>query len=105
MDDKPVKAREYNIPERAEAMRWRCQPAADFTDQELFERSIKGIEAMAAICRRQDDKRRRKPNTQDKQPDTFSGDSPKGSVKGSCLVECGKTQCIFYLGDERKIYA
>ena len=42
------------------------------TDRELLKRRIKGVEAMAAMCRRQEIRRHRKPKSQVKQeePDT-----------------------------------
>jgi len=44
--------RKYNIPKRAEVVRWICQPAADLIDKEILTRRIRGIEALAALCRR-----------------------------------------------------
>ena len=111
--DKPMKPREYNTPERAEVVRWICQPVTYLTDGELLKRRIRGIEAMAAMCRRQETRRRRKPKSQVKQeePDTPSEDSEDDMIDSSeDAVEdlfplvCKKSQCIFCLGDERKPY-
>ena len=111
--DKLVKSREYDISERAEVVRWICQPVADLTDQELLQRRIRGIEAMAAMCRRQETRRRRKPKSQVKQEesDTPSDDSDDDIIDSSEDTErdhfplvCKKSQCIFCLGDERKTY-
>ena len=111
--DKPMRPREYDIPERAEVVQWICQPVASLTDRELLKRRIKGIEAMAAMCRRQETRRCRKSKSQVKQkePGTPSDNSKddlihrsEDTAKDLFPLVCKKSQCIFCLGDERKPY-
>lgn len=68
---------------------------------------------MAAMCRRQETRRRRKPKSQVKQeesdtpsedPEDDMIDSPEDTVKDLFSLVCKKSQCIFCLGDERKPY-
>ncbi len=103
--DESAAPREYNIPERAEVVRWICQPAADLTDREIFTRRIRGIEALAALCRRQETQRRGRPKQSIKQEESemSSGDWEE-DVVDPFPVECKPKQCIFCLGDERKTY-
>ena len=96
---------QYNIPERADVVRWICQPAVDLTDRDIFIRRIRGIKALAALCRRQETQRRGRPkwSVKQKESEASSCDSGVNIVK-LFPVECKPKQCIFCLGDERKPY-
>ena len=80
------------------------------TDRELLKQRIKRVEAMAAMCRRQETRRRRKPKSQEESdtpsenPEDDMIDSPEDTVKDIFSLVCKKSQCIFCLGDERKPY-
>ena len=113
VSDKSTTPRGYDISERAEVVRWICQPVADLTDRDLLERRIKEIEAMAAMCRRQKIRRCRKLKSQIKQKESDTSsenfeddmiDCSDDTVKDFFQLVCKKSQCIFCLDDERKPY-
>jgi len=105
MTNEPTARRKYNIPERAGVVRWICQPAADLTDGEILTRRIRGIEALAALCRRQETQRRGRPKRSVKQEESeTSSDDTEEYIVDPFPMECKPKQCIFCLGDERKLY-
>ena len=56
---KPVS---YHLPERAVVVWLTCQPADGLSDRAKLTRRIRGIEARAALCRRQEARRHRRPH-------------------------------------------
>jgi hypothetical protein len=101
----PAARRKYNIPERAEVVRWICQSAADLTDGEIFTRRIRGIEALAALCHRQETQRRgrSKWSVEQEGSETSSGELEE-NITDSFPMECKPKQCIFRLGEGSKLY-
>ena len=105
VSDEPAARRKYNIPERARVVRWICQPVAGLTDQEIFAQRIRGIEALAALCRRQETQRRGRPKWSVEQEESeLSSDDLEEDLVDKFPMECKPKQCIFCLGDERKPY-
>ncbi len=105
VSDEPAARRKYNIPERAGVVRWICQPAAGLTDQEIFAQRIRGIEALAALCRRQETQRRGRPKwSVEQEQSELSSDDMDQDVVDKFPMECKPKQCIFCLGDDRKLY-
>jgi len=105
VSDESAARRIYNIPERARVVRWICHPAAGLTDQEIFAQRIKGIEALAALCCRQETQRRGRPKwSVEKEEPELSSDDLKEDIVDKFPMECKPKQCIFCLGDERKPY-
>ena len=99
---KPI---EYHLPERAAVVRLTCAPADGLTEQGKLTRRIKAIEARAALCRRQESRRHRRPQSHVKreEPDSSLGDSTE-ERKGRFPLICKPTQCIFCLGNASKPY-
>ena len=106
--DKAKPSRKYSIPERAEVLQWIDQAPANATEQEQLSRRIKGIEAMARLCRRQETRREvelASPENSD-DPELSCG-SLEPEVKREAAefpLVCMPRQCIFCLGDPRKTY-
>ena len=96
---------EYRLPERAAVARFTCKPADGLTEQGKLTRRIRAIEARAALCHRQETRRRRRPESQIKQEgsDALPGDSEE-DTKDRFPIVCKPTQCVFCLGNERKPY-
>jgi hypothetical protein len=59
----PTKPIKYNIPERAEIVELVYKQAANLTDQKIFNRRIRAIEARAALYNRQEIQRRGRPKS------------------------------------------
>jgi len=105
MNDEPAARRIYDIPERAGVVRWICQPAAGLTGQEIFAQRIRGIEALAALCRRQETRRRGRPKWSVEQEESeVSSDDLEEDIVDKFPMECKPKQCIFCLGDGSKPY-
>ena len=101
-----VKPIEYDLPERAAVVRLTCTPTDSLTEQGKLTRRIKAIEARAALCHRQESRRRRRRpryHIKQEEPDASSGDSTEERKDRFPLV-CKPTQCIFCLGNESKPY-
>ncbi len=105
VSDEPATRRKYNIPERAEIVRWICQSAADLTDQEIFAQRIRGIEVLTVLCRRQETQRRDRPKWSVEQEQfELSSDDMNQNVVNKFPMKCKSKQCIFCLSDDRKLY-
>ena len=100
----PTKPVTYHLPERAAVVRLTCTHADGLTEQAKLTQRIQAIEARAALCHRQESRRRR-PQYYIKQEeaDTSSGDLAEERVDQFPLVY-KPTQCIFCLGNESKPY-
>jgi hypothetical protein len=101
----PTKPIEYNIPERAEIVELVCKQAANLTDQEMFDRRIRAIEARAALCNRQEIQRRGRPKFSFKQEEPrATPEDSKEDIQDIFPLVCKPTQCIFCLGKEGLSY-
>ena len=100
----PTKPVIYHLPERAAVVRLTCTHADGLTEQAKLTQRIQAIEARAALCHRQESRRRR-PQYYIKQEeaDTSSGDLAEERVNRFPLMY-KPTQCIFCLGNESKPY-
>jgi hypothetical protein len=58
-------SRQYSIPERAEIVKWIRQWTTISTRKEAVESRIKGIKLMAALCKRQETRRRERERSLD----------------------------------------
>ena len=90
----------YHLPERAVVVWLTCQPADGLSDRAKLTRRIRGIEARAALFRRQEARRHRRPPSfmEQQEPD------PSPDTTDRFPLVCKPTQCTFCLGNVRKLY-
>lgn len=94
----------YHLPERAAVVRLTCTHADGLTEQAKLTQRIQAIEARAALCHRQESRRRRpRYHIKQEEADASSGDLAEKRMNRFPLV-CKPTQCIFCLGNESKPY-
>lgn len=105
LDVQPAGPIQYQLPERAAVVRLTCTPSDGLTEQGKLTRRIEAITARAALCRRQETRRRRgpEPPIDPDESDAVWAD-PDAGEEHQFPVVCKPTQCIFCLGDERKLY-
>lgn len=79
-DAQGPKPTQYHLPERAVVVRLIQMSSDSLAERGKLTRRIRVIEAVAALCRRQENRRRRPPQSciKQEQPDTSSEDSTEG---------------------------
>lgn len=92
----------YHLPERAAVVRLTCTDADGLTEQAKLTQRIQAIEARVALCHRQENRRRRRPQYRLKQEDPDSSSGDLAEERDRFPLVCKPTQCIFCLGNECK---
>jgi len=96
-----IQAAEYIFAERVQAID-ALFTFATFSTEEECQRRAAAINALIALCKKQESQgfRRRKTDMKVKEEQTSSSVSLPPNLSKTLLVECETTQCIFCLGNE-----
>jgi len=101
VEQEAIQAAEYVFAERVQAINALFTFATSSTEEECQRRAA-AINALVALCKKQESQgfRRRKTDIKVKEEQTSPSVSPPPNLSKTLPVECKATQCIFCLGSE-----
>ena len=100
-EQEALQAEEYVFVERVQAID-ALFTFATLSPEEECQRRIRAINALIALCKKQESQgfRRRKADIKIKEEQTSLSDSPPHRLSETLPIQCKATQCIFCLGNE-----